>query len=334
MSSPAGPMNSLTDVPGVRVGHLTRVRPNEPRPVRTGLTAIFTSPPEGGVARPAAIVTVGGRTEVTGLNFVDDFGFLTNPIVATSMRSLGRVYDAMLSRRTHAVLGWPPVVVGFDDGRLSDQRRAMVTEDDVTRTLDEARDERVLEGAVGAAAGLVAFGYKSGVGSTSRLVPAGAASHVVGALALLNLGSRESLRVGRAEPAGARHEAAPPLRGTALIVVVTNAPLDDRQCRHVATVSLQGLARLGVVPAAREGLVACAISTGVQLTRNDRRANEIELPRSSEIELSLVAGAAADAAEEASLRTLTTVRKEHGSAQYPALPAARARQLARSPAVR
>src|SRR6185295_5909660 len=122
MSSPAGPMNSLTDVPGVRVGHLTLVRQGEPRPVRTGLTAIFTSPPEGGVARPAAIVTLGGRTEVTGLNFVDDFGFLTNPIVATSMRSLGRVYDAILSRSTRrVVLGWPPVVVGLDDGRLSDQ---------------------------------------------------------------------------------------------------------------------------------------------------------------------------------------------------------------------
>jgi D-aminopeptidase len=269
------------------------------------------------------------------LNFVDDFGFVTNPVVATSMRSLGRVYDAMLSRRTRAVLGWPPVVVGFDDGRLSDQRRAMVTEDDVAKTLDEARDDTVLEGAVGAAAGLVAFGYKSGIGSASRaVVPTDTSMYVVGALALLNLGHRESLRAGRSAAGKERGEFPPPLRGSALIVVVTNAPLDDRQCRHVATVSLQGLARLGVVPAAREGLVACAISTGVQLTRNDRRANEIELPRSSEGELSLVAGAAADAAEEASLRTLTTVKTEHGTAQYPALPVARARQLTRNPTVR
>lgn len=330
MSSSAGRTNSLTDVPGVRVGHFTLVRANESRPVRTGLTAIFTCPAEGGVARPAAIVTVGGRTEVTGLNFVDDFGFLTNPIVATSMRALGRVYDAMLSRRTHAVLGWPPVVVGFDDGRLSDQRRAMLTEEDVAKTLDEARDDKVPEGAVGAATGLVAFGHKSGIGSASRMVPTNATTHVVGALALLNLGRRESLRVGRSMAGKEPSEAEPPLRGSALIVVVTDAPLDDRQCRHLATVGLQGLARLGVVPAAREGLVACAISTGVQLTRNDRRANEIELPRSSEIDLSLIAGAVADAAEEASLRTLTTVKKESATAQYPALPIARARQLTRN----
>jgi D-aminopeptidase len=325
-----GRKNSLTDVPGVRVGHFTLVRTSEPRPVRTGLTAIFTCPAAGGVARPAAVLTVGGRTEVTGLNFVEDFGFLTNPIVATSMRSLGRVYDAMLSRRTHAVLGWPPVVVGFDDGRLSDQRRAMITEDDVTKTLDEARDDKVVEGAVGAAAGLVAFGYKSGIGSASRVVATETAPLVVGALAMLNLGSRESLRAGRSAAGIAKNEAAPPLRGSALVVVVTDAPLDDRQCRHVAAFSLHGLARLGVVPAAREGLVACVISTGVQLTRNDRRANEIELPHSSEMDLSSVAGAAANAVEEAGLRTLTTVKTEHGTAHYPVLPVARAHQMIRN----
>src|SRR5439155_1871130 len=117
----------------VRVGHVTLA------PARTGLTAIFTCPVEGNVARPAAFVTLGGRTEVSGLNFVDDFGFLTNPILATSMRSFGRVYDAVLSRRARAVLGWPPIVVGFDEGRLSDQRRAMIAEDDVVKALDDAR---------------------------------------------------------------------------------------------------------------------------------------------------------------------------------------------------
>jgi hypothetical protein len=280
---------------------------------------------ESNVARPAAIVTLGGRTEITGLNFVDDFGFLTSPIVATSMRSLGRVYDAMLSRRTRAPLGWPPIVVGFDDGRLSDQRRAEISEEDVIKALDGAREEKIAEGAIGAAAGLIAFGYKSGIGSASREVVIDNVTFLVGALAVLNLGTREALRAG-GSPAGPQ----PPLRGTALIIIATDAPLDDRQCRRVAATSLQGLARLGSVPAAREGLVACAISTGVQLTRNDRRARQIELPRASEHAVASVALAAADAAEEASSRTLTTVKANQGTTEYPVLPAALSRQLARS----
>jgi D-aminopeptidase len=320
----AGRTNSITDVAGVRVGHLTIVRASGRRPVRTGVTAIFTCPPEGGLARPAAFVTSGGRTEVTGLNFVDDFGFLTNPIVATSLRSLGRVYDAMLSRRARPVLGWPPIVIGFDDGRLCDQQHAAITEDDVVTVLNDARGEKVTEGVVGAATGLVAFGYKSGVGSASRSVPIDAAMYAVGALALLNLGRRETLRMPSTVAVREREEAPPALRGSAAIVIVTDAPLDDRQCRRIAEAGLHGIARLGVVPGAREGLVACAVSTGVQLTRNDRSAMEIPVARSCETVLSVIAAAAADAAEEASMRTLTSVKSDQGTAQYPALPTARA----------
>jgi len=91
---------------------------------------------------------------------------------------------------------------------------------------------------------------------------------------------------------------------------------------------------LSVAPAAREGLVARVISTGVQLTRNDRRANEVELPHSSEMDLASVAGAAANAVDEAGLRTLTTVKTEHGTAHYPVLPVARAHQMIRNRSVR
>jgi D-aminopeptidase len=323
MPYPAGRRNSLTDVPGVRVSHLTlRANGTGVRPVRTGLTAIFTCPPDGNGTRPAAIVTVGGRTEITGLNFIDDFGFLTGPIVATSMRSFGRVYDAMLSRRTRVALGWPPIVVGFDDGRMNDQRRAVFTDEDVAKTLDEAADDRVPEGAVGAAAGLVAFGFKSGVGSASRQVAVGTASHVVGTLVLLNLGRREALRLGgtaaRLEVKGP--EGPSPLRGSALVVVATDVPLDDRQCHRVAETCLQGVGRLGAVPLVREGLIACTISTGVLLTRNDRSAPQVEIPHSSEVAVAAVADAAVEAVEEASLRSLTSVGEKDGTTEYPAVP--------------
>ena len=325
MSYPPGRNNSITDVSGVRVAHLTlRTNAGGARPVRTGLTAIFTCPPDGRSARPAAVVTLGGRTEVTGLNFLDDFGFLTNPIVATSMRALGRVYDATLSRRTRVMsLGWPPIVVGFDDGRLSDQRRVSFTEEDITKALDEASDDKVPEGAVGAATGLTAFGYKSGVGSASRRLALGNESWVVGALVLLNLGRREALRLNGTAPKGERAPTIgpPPLRGSGLVVVATDAPLDDKQARRVAATSLQPLARLGVIAGLREGLVAYAVSTGVQLTRNDRNARQIVVPRSSDVTVAAVAEAAAEAAEEAGRRTLTTVARADGTAEYPVMPA-------------
>lgn len=323
MPYPVGRRNSLTDVPGVRVSHLT-LRANEggDRPVRTGLTAVFACPPDGNGTRPAAIVTVGGRTEMTGLNFIDDFGLLTGPIVATSMRSFGRVYDAMLSRRTRVALRWPPVVVGFDDARMNDQRRAVFTDEEVAKTLDEATDDIVPEGAVGAAAGLVAFGFKSGVGSASRQVAVGTATHVVGALVLLNLAPREALRLGgtaaRLEVRVAERPS--PLRGSALVVVVTDLPLDDRQCQRVGASCLQGVGRLGAVPRVREGLIACAISTGVLLTRNDRSAPEVEIPYSSEVAVAAAADAAVEAVEEASLRTLTSVDEKDGTTEYPAIP--------------
>lgn len=330
MSYPAGPRNSLTDVPGVRVSHLTRVESaGGGRPVRTGLTAIFTCPPEGRRARPAAIVAVGGRTEVTGLNYVDDFGFVTNPIVATGLRSLGRVYDALLSRRTQVALGWPPMLVGLDDGRLSDPRRAVFTEEDVATMLDAASDDKVQEGAVGAGAGLVAFGYKSGVGSASRQIAVDNGTYIVGTLALLNLGRRDALRVG-GTPVGSDlgPPAGPPaLSGSALIVVATDAPLDDRQCRRVAEATLQGLGRLGAVPGLREGLVAWGVSTGVLLTRGDRSASQIELPHSSDTVVAAMADAAAEAAEDAGLRTLTTVAPDDGTPEYPAMPIDRVRRL-------
>jgi D-aminopeptidase len=268
------------------------------------------------------VVTVGGRTEITGLNFIDDFGFLTGPIVATSMRSFGRVYDAMLSRRTRVALGWPPIVVGFDDARMNDQRRAVFTDEEVAKTLDEAADDRVPEGAVGAAAGLVAFGFKSGVGSASRLVDIGSATHVVGTLVLLNLGQRQALRLGgtaaRLEVRGP--EGPSPLRGSALVVVATDVPLDDRQCHRVAATCLQGVGRLGAVPLAREGLIACAISTGVLLTRNDRSAPHVEIAHSSEVAVAAVADAAVEVVEEASLRSLTSVAEKDGTTEYPVVP--------------
>lgn len=310
-----GPRNSLTDVPGVRVAHLTRRgRDTDGSEVRTGLTAIFTRPSTAQQMRPAAAVTAGGMVDLTGLCVLDDFGFTMSPIVATSLRAVGRVHDAMVVRRFSMNLGWPPVIAGFDDGRLSASREAPFTEDEVAQALGGATAAPVEEGAVGAGAGLAAFGFKSGIGSASRVFEAGARTFTVGALALLNLGRPDALRIqgGQARPGNGRE----PLQGSALAVVVTDAPLDDRQCRQVAGAALTGLGRLGAAPGSRDALIAIGVSTGVLLDRSGRAEPSIDVPFAPAT-VGHAAAAAIDAAEEAAVRSLTQVAVQDAAADYP-----------------
>ena len=320
---PRGPRNSITDVPDVRVAHLTRTDAGRAgRALRTGLTAIFTRPVRGQQMRPAAVASVGGRVEVTGLCVIEDFGFMMTPIVAVNLRAVGRVHDAMVGVRYEMDLGWPPAVVGFNDSRLNDQRTLPFTEADVARALGSASDGPVAEGAVGAGTGLVAFGFKSGIGSASRVVSLGGGRHhTVGALAALNLGQRDRLRIDGAVPSTG---GGPPARqGSALVVAVTDAPLDDRQCRRVASGALAGLARMGATPGSGEGVIAFGVSTGVLLTRNDRSAPQIDLPSTSEAALASLTEAVEAAAEEAAIRSLIAVRPDAGTADYPVLRVAR-----------
>lgn len=139
---------------------------------------------------------------------------------------------------------------------------------------------------------------------------------MVGAIALLNLGRREDLAMPLASNGPG---APPPLRGSALVVVATDLPLDDRQCRRIGASSLQGLARVGTLPGAREGVVVCVVSTGVQIVRNDRSTMEIEAARASEVALGSVIGAAIDAVGEASTRSLMEVSARDGTKDYPAM---------------
>jgi D-aminopeptidase len=318
MPLPKGPKNSLTDVPGVRVSHLTRIAPDGDRPpVRTGLTAIFTRPSSGQHMRPAAAVTVGGMVELTGLCVLDDFGFLMTPVVATSLRAVGCVHDAMVGQRYAMDLGWPPVIAGFNDARLGAGPTPAFTEREVADALAKATDARVEEGAVGAATGLVAFGFKSGIGSASRVIGAGEREYTVGALTVLNLGRPEALAVQGAPRRDAGGSAHP--QGSALIVLATDAPFEDRQCRQIASAGLMGLARLGAAPGGSDTLIAIAVSTGILLSRNDRARPALDVPVAADAITSLAAQAALEAAEEAAVRSLTQVAERDATTDYPVL---------------
>jgi D-aminopeptidase len=148
------------------------------------------------------------------------------------------------------------------------------------------------------------------------VIDAGSRSHTIGALTALNIGRREALQVqGRSsEP---RDDTPAPLQGSALLVIATDAPLDDRQCRHVAAAGLMGLARLGAAPGGGDTLIAVAVSTGILLNRNDRTTPAIEVPLASDGITNLVAAAALEAAEESGVRSLTQVAEKDATADYP-----------------
>jgi D-aminopeptidase len=278
--------------------------------------------------RPAGVATLGASIEVTGLCFLEDFGFIMTPIVVTNLRAVGRAHDAMVGYRFPRKLGpsvefgWPPVVIGMNDSKLNDMRRVTFTEDEIVRAVADARDDTVVEGAVGAASGLVAFGFKSGVGSASQRIAVDQDVHTVGAITFLGLGTADRL-----PPAVVAATRAPISRtagsiarqGSAVVILATDAPLDDRQCRRLAAAGLGGFTSLGVIPAADEGLVALAVSTSVRLVRYDQSAMQLPSPVATELVMGPLVAAALKASASAALRSLTSVSANDGTPEYPSI---------------
>ena len=302
---PAGPHNAITDVPGVRVGHVTLIAGEGPLtpgagPVRTGVTAIA---PHGGdlfqeqVA--AAVHTINGFGKVVGFEQVRELGTIEAPILLTNTMNVGLVADALgtYMMRDHPRLGLRAgalnrVVGETNDGFLNDLRGRHVREEHVWRAIETAAEGPVAEGAVGAGTGTIGFGFKAGIGTASRQIFDGAVT--VGALVQTNCGSRALLRVlgapigehflDRLLP-GQTPDPAPPLGdGSIMIVIGTDAPASSRLLERMAKRATFGLARTGAIGEDSSGDFVIAFSTTnrrLQLTqRPDTRI--IEVPRISE----------------------------------------------------
>ena len=252
-----GPLNAITDLPGVRVGHVSLV---EGEAVRTGVTALFTHGGDPFLEKTAAAAFVlNGFGKMAGLAQVAELGVVETPIVLTNTLSVPTGADALIGwtlDRHAEVMSVNPVVGECNDGYLNDIRGRHVRVEHVLAALEAAGPGPVAEGSVGAGVGMTCYGYKGGIGTASRRVELADAVFVVGALVLANFGRREELRidgvpVGRAlaaaDPAGdGRPEGAPPGRGGSVIVLIgTDAPLDGRQLGRVARRGGLGLARTG-----------------------------------------------------------------------------------------
>ena len=249
----AGPGNAITDVPGVTVGHVTIWR-DDPSVARTGVTAILPGPVASLFKKPvpAGTAVLNGAGELTGSVQIREWGILETPVYLTSTHAVGRVMDGAVAVAVEAdpAVGVDdvviPVVGECDDSWLNDARVVQVELDDVRQAVANAGTS-VEEGAVGAGTGMTCLGYKSGIGTSSRLVPE--LGCTLGALALTNFGGAQELRIDGV-PVGrmlAPTEGRPKEAGSCIVVVATDAALSPALLERVARRAGLGLARTGSV---------------------------------------------------------------------------------------
>lgn len=280
-----GKLNAITDVAGVMVGHTTliegkgKLRPGE-GPIRTGVTVIL--PHAGNLfleKLSAAVYTINGFGKAFGFEQVRELGVLESPIALTNTLNVGLVADALVQYSIHQNpqigirMGSVNVLVGeTNDGYLNDIQGRHVHCDHVLSAIERSSNEQVDEGAVGAGTGTLCFGWKGGIGTASRVLPAESGGFTLGALVQSNFGSPKDLLV-RGVPVGRfltpsqqkiSSKKIPPTspdQGSVVIILATDAPLDARQLRRLCLRSAAGLARTGSIYGHSSGDFVIAFST-------------------------------------------------------------------------
>ncbi|MEO5885955.1 MAG: P1 family peptidase [Candidatus Limnocylindrales bacterium] len=285
-----GPLNAITDVAGVTVGHTTLIRGEGPLvvghgPVRTGVTVVI---PRGTSDRREPVYAgchrLNGNGELTGLEWVRESGTLTGPVAITNTHSVGIVRDALvaasLTDQDPSQASWSLPVVGETyDGLLNDINGFHVTAEHLHAALAAAAGGPVEEGAVGGGTGMVCHEFKGGIGTASRVIDAAAGGWTVGVLVQANYGKRDwfrvdGVRVGEAIPTtevsspytqAGRPKSPAPGSGSIIVVVATDAPLLPHQCERLAQRAGLGIARVGGTGGHTSGDLFIAFATGNHL---------------------------------------------------------------------
>jgi D-aminopeptidase len=281
---PTGPLNAITDVGGVTVGHTTVVRGDN---IRTGVTAVL--PHSGNLFREkvsAAIFVGNGFGKLMGSTQVDELGEIETPILLTSTLNVPRVADALLdymlslpgNEDVHSVNA---IVAETNDGFLNDIRGRHVTKDDVFAALKNAKGGAVEEGSVGAGTGTIAFGFKGGIGTASRKLPGKLGGYTVGVLVQTNYGGvltingapvgqaleryylKDQLTSARITRCQENPDPAQCADGSVIVVIATDAPVDARNLKRMGARSMLGLARTGSAATNGSGDYAIAFTTTV-----------------------------------------------------------------------
>jgi D-aminopeptidase len=334
-----GPWNAITDVAGVKVGHVTLINGNGPLipgkgPVRTGVTVILPRDDVWHKKAPAGAFVLNGTGEMTGLAWVAEAGFLEYPIALTNTLNVPRVANGVMSWmfKHHPEIGitddtLTPVVAECDDSRLNDSRGRHVSEDDVVRALEEATSGPVTEGTVGAGTGMIAYQFKGGIGTSSRRLSEENGGYTIGVLVNANHGRRYELTiagvpVGRLwqekehdmESAGlleneniARLSKREQLgdQGSIIIVIATDAPVDSRQLQRMARRAALGLARTGATSHHGSGDFILAFSTANEIPHYPDTPTFL-MTHMAATHLNPIFAATVEATEEAIINALIT----------------------------
>ncbi len=272
-----GPLDAITDVRGVTVGHTTLIEGEGKKAVRTGVTAIVPRGRESNdVPVFAGVFALNGNGEMTGTTWIEESGILEGPVMLTNTHSVGVVRDSTIAWRIKQgkpdPLGywWSlPVVAETWDGDLSDINGFHVKQEHVFAALDNAKSGPVAEGNVGGGTGMICHEFKGGIGTASRRLDAKLGGYTVGVLVQANYGLRDQLRiagvpVGQEIPkddASSQNQTASDEHGSIIIVVATDAPILPHQCKRLARRAAMGLARMGSIAGNGSGDIFIAFTT-------------------------------------------------------------------------
>ncbi|MBC7901405.1 MAG: P1 family peptidase [Saprospiraceae bacterium] len=340
---PTGTLNAMTDVPGVTVGHTTIIKGSN---VRTGVTAII--PHNGNLFKekvPGAVFVGNGFGKLMGSTQVNELGEIETPILLTSTLSVPKTGDFLMDYMlalpgNEAVGSINPLVAETNDGGLNDIRGRHITRDDVFNAIKNARPGAVEEGSVGAGTGTIAFGWKGGIGTSSRKLPAALGGYTIGVLVQTNFGGVLSIDgvpigielgkhylkgvVGKSDVSGSDLA-----DGSIIIVVATDAPLDHRQLNRIAARTMSGLARTGSSMTNGSGDYTIAFSTANRIISTDQKRS-LELLGNDA--MSPLFQAVIEATEEAILNSLFKATSVTGkdNRTVEALPLDRVRELLRT----
>ena len=343
-----GPLNGITDVSGVTVGHTTLISGEGKLqvgkgPVRTGVTAILPRGPES-MSDPvfAGWFTENGNGEMTGTTWVEESGFLEGPVMITNTHSVGVVRDAVIQWRVAHGKPDPtgywwslPVVAETWDGWLNDINGFHVKAEDAFHAIDSASAGAVVEGAVGGGTGMVCNEFKGGIGTSSRKVEAKAGGYTVGVIVQCNYGTRANLRiagvpVGREIPEERAYASASFReldRGSIIVVVATDAPLVAHQLKRLARRVTLGLGRDGSISGNGSGDIFIAFSTANPGAASPKKVVDLKMLPNDKIEP--VFAAAVQATEEAIINAMVAAETMTGIENHKviALPHERLREV-------
>jgi D-aminopeptidase len=324
---PTGKHNAITDVIGVRVGHVTRIEGDDNR---TGITAILPHSESVFAQKiPASVHTINGFGKSVGFEQVRELGQIETPILLTNTLNVGQVSDALVSymlQQNPTIWSVNPLVGETNDSILNDIHARVIQEEDVFAVLENAHGGEVTEGCVGAGTGTSCYQFKGGIGTSSRLV----GDYTIGALVQTNFGKRTELRIDGIPVGRELSEANLPELGggSIMIVLATDAPLTARQLLRLAKRATFGMARTGTVCHHGSGDFVIAFSTQNRVTDTDNAITQ-PVQRYNETQLNGLFAGVVESVEEAiynALVSATTITGRNGHTLH-ALPHDALRQL-------